>query len=98
MQAMELLSKSVKGKCQRLSPLNVPVSTMPMATCLKCVGMLPVGRLKTLLEAFEAARRAGIHATNQPPVQDSTTEIVGLLSSKGSTKRSLSQEQKASQL
>eukprot|EP00983_Pelagomonas_calceolata_P019562 615740-Pelagomonas_calceolata.AAC.1 len=46
----------------------------------KCVGMLTVDRLKTLLEAYEAARKAGIHATMQPPVQDPATEIMGLLS------------------
>eukprot|EP00983_Pelagomonas_calceolata_P013396 428722-Pelagomonas_calceolata.AAC.1 len=41
--------------------------------------MLTVDRLKTLLKAFEAARRAGSHATIKPPVQDSATEIMGLL-------------------
>eukprot|EP00983_Pelagomonas_calceolata_P029635 928234-Pelagomonas_calceolata.AAC.1 len=46
----------------------------------KCVGMLIVDGLKTLLEAFEAARGAGIHATIQPPVQDPATEITRLLS------------------
>eukprot|EP00983_Pelagomonas_calceolata_P078729 1154354-Pelagomonas_calceolata.AAC.3 len=46
----------------------------------KCVGMLIVDRLRTLLEAYEAARKAGIHATIQPPVQNSATEIMGLLS------------------
>eukprot|EP00983_Pelagomonas_calceolata_P005334 173830-Pelagomonas_calceolata.AAC.1 len=33
----------------------------------KCVGMLTVDRLQTLLEAYEAAKKAGIHATIQPP-------------------------------
>eukprot|EP00983_Pelagomonas_calceolata_P021023 660586-Pelagomonas_calceolata.AAC.1 len=46
----------------------------------KCIGMLTVDILETLLEACEAARKAGIHATIQPPVQDPATEIRGLLS------------------
>eukprot|EP00983_Pelagomonas_calceolata_P016556 522937-Pelagomonas_calceolata.AAC.1 len=46
----------------------------------KCIGVLTIDRLKTLLEAYEAAKKAGLHATIQPPFQDSATEIMGLLS------------------
>eukprot|EP00983_Pelagomonas_calceolata_P029988 938924-Pelagomonas_calceolata.AAC.1 len=33
----------------------------------KCVGMLSIERLQTLIEAYEAAKRAGKHGTIQPP-------------------------------
>eukprot|EP00983_Pelagomonas_calceolata_P068198 1149803-Pelagomonas_calceolata.AAC.2 len=45
----------------------------------KCVGMLTIERLQTLLEAYKAAKKAGMCTTIQPPVQDTATEIVGLL-------------------
>eukprot|EP00983_Pelagomonas_calceolata_P121519 1160807-Pelagomonas_calceolata.AAC.4 len=66
-------------------PAQIPEVTTSECACIynahgKCVGLLTVDRLKTLLKAFEAARRAGIHATTQPLVQDSATEIMGLLS------------------
>ena len=61
----------------------------------KCMGMLTLERLRTLLEAYEAAKRAGIHDTIQPPVQDSATEIMGLLSrQKAHQKKSFCSKQK----
>eukprot|EP00983_Pelagomonas_calceolata_P019138 602046-Pelagomonas_calceolata.AAC.1 len=33
----------------------------------KCVGMLTIERLQTLLKAYGAAKKAGIHTTIQPP-------------------------------
>jgi len=42
--------------------------------------MLTIDRLRTLLEAYGAAQKAGIHDTIQPPVQDPATDIMGLLS------------------
>jgi hypothetical protein len=61
----------------------------------KCMGMLTIERLTTLLEAYEAAKRAGIHATIQPPVQDSASEIMGLLSrQKAQQKNLLAQSKK----
>eukprot|EP00983_Pelagomonas_calceolata_P069059 1150209-Pelagomonas_calceolata.AAC.2 len=62
-------------------PAQMPEVTTPVCACIynangKCAGMLNVDRLKTLLEAYEAARKAGIHATIQPPVQDFATEIM----------------------
>eukprot|EP00983_Pelagomonas_calceolata_P078402 1154239-Pelagomonas_calceolata.AAC.19 len=66
-------------------PAQMPEVTTSKCACIynasgKCVGMLTKDRLKTLLGAFEAARRAGIHAAIQPPVQGPATEIMGLLS------------------
>eukprot|EP00983_Pelagomonas_calceolata_P124402 1161103-Pelagomonas_calceolata.AAC.13 len=61
----------------------------------KCIGMLNVDRLKTLLEAHKAAKKADIHATIQPPVQDSATEIMGLLSRQKAKQKHLCQEQNA---
>eukprot|EP00983_Pelagomonas_calceolata_P042492 1138527-Pelagomonas_calceolata.AAC.1 len=60
----------------------------------KCVGVFTVDRLKTLLKAFGAARRAGIHATIQPPLQDSATEIMGLLYRQKAQQRDLSAKSK----
>eukprot|EP00983_Pelagomonas_calceolata_P012725 406784-Pelagomonas_calceolata.AAC.1 len=50
-----------------------------MASALVC--SLQTG-FKTLLEAYEAAKKAGIHATIQSPFKDAATEIMGLLSQK----------------
>eukprot|EP00983_Pelagomonas_calceolata_P056394 1144577-Pelagomonas_calceolata.AAC.8 len=46
----------------------------------KCIGMLTIERLQILLEAYEAAKMAGMHTTIQPPVQDTAPEVMGLLS------------------
>eukprot|EP00983_Pelagomonas_calceolata_P058339 1145442-Pelagomonas_calceolata.AAC.2 len=46
----------------------------------KSVGMLTVERLQTLLKAYEAAKKARKQTTIRPPVQDTATEITGLLS------------------
>eukprot|EP00983_Pelagomonas_calceolata_P013215 422148-Pelagomonas_calceolata.AAC.1 len=56
--------------------------------------MLTVDRLKTLLEAYEAARKAGIHATIQPLIQDPATEIMGLLSHQKAQQKHLSAKSK----
>eukprot|EP00983_Pelagomonas_calceolata_P054789 1143857-Pelagomonas_calceolata.AAC.1 len=66
-------------------PAQMPEVTTSECACIynangNCVGMLNVDGSKTLVEAYEAAKKAGIHATIQPPVQDSATEIMGLLS------------------
>eukprot|EP00983_Pelagomonas_calceolata_P066635 1149138-Pelagomonas_calceolata.AAC.2 len=45
----------------------------------KCVGMLTFERLRTLLEAYEAAKKAGKHAIIKPRVQDTATKTMGLL-------------------
>eukprot|EP00983_Pelagomonas_calceolata_P056621 1144675-Pelagomonas_calceolata.AAC.4 len=47
-------------------------------------------RLQTLVKAYEAAKKAGIHATIQPPVQDTATEIMGLLSRQKAQQRHIS--------
>eukprot|EP00983_Pelagomonas_calceolata_P030142 944422-Pelagomonas_calceolata.AAC.1 len=60
----------------------------------KCVGMLTIERLQTLLEAYEAAKRAGMHTTIQPPVQDTATEIMGLLSRQKAQEKQLSAKSK----
>eukprot|EP00983_Pelagomonas_calceolata_P011754 378357-Pelagomonas_calceolata.AAC.1 len=56
--------------------------------------MLTVDRLKTLLEAYEAARKAGVHTTIQTPVQDPATEIMGLLSRQKAQQKHLSAKSK----
>eukprot|EP00983_Pelagomonas_calceolata_P016737 526842-Pelagomonas_calceolata.AAC.1 len=56
----------------------------------KCVGMLTIGRLQTLHEAYEAAKKAGMHTTIQPPVQDTATEVMGLLSRQKAQEKQLS--------
>eukprot|EP00983_Pelagomonas_calceolata_P014244 454298-Pelagomonas_calceolata.AAC.1 len=66
-------------------PAQMPEVTTSECACIynaigKCDGILNVNRLKTLLKAYEAARKAGIHATTQPPVQDPATKIMGLIS------------------
>eukprot|EP00983_Pelagomonas_calceolata_P059002 1145735-Pelagomonas_calceolata.AAC.2 len=65
------------------------------ATCFyntngKCAGMLTIERLQTLLEAYKAAKMAGMHTTIQPPVQDTATEIMGLLSCQKAQPKQLS--------
>eukprot|EP00983_Pelagomonas_calceolata_P019924 629472-Pelagomonas_calceolata.AAC.1 len=63
----------------------------------KCVGMLTIDRLQTLpavLEDFEAAKKAGIHATIQPPIQDTATEIMGLLSRQKAKQKHISAKSK----
>ena len=55
-----------------------------LAACIcdtrgKCAGILTPDRLQILLQAYSAARLAGLHDTLQPPVQDEATEIMGLL-------------------
>eukprot|EP00983_Pelagomonas_calceolata_P023389 736764-Pelagomonas_calceolata.AAC.1 len=60
----------------------------------KCVGMLTIERLQTLLEAYEAAKKADMHTTIQPPVQDAATEIMGLLSRQKSQEKQLSTKSK----
>eukprot|EP00983_Pelagomonas_calceolata_P025593 803564-Pelagomonas_calceolata.AAC.3 len=74
---------------------QMPEVTTSECACIynangKCVGVLNVDRLKILLEAYEAARKAGIHTTIQPPVQDSATEIIGLLSRQKAQQQDLS--------
>ncbi len=44
---------------------------------------------RTLLEAYGAAKKAGIHDTIQPPVQDPATEIMGLLSRQKAQQKNL---------
>eukprot|EP00983_Pelagomonas_calceolata_P000572 19358-Pelagomonas_calceolata.AAC.1 len=66
-------------------PAQMPEVITSECACIynahgKCDGMLTIDRLQTLLEAYEAAKNAGIHATIQPPVQDTATKIMGLLS------------------
>eukprot|EP00983_Pelagomonas_calceolata_P015121 480968-Pelagomonas_calceolata.AAC.1 len=56
--------------------------------------MLTIDRLQTLLEAYEAVKKAGIHATIQPPVQDSATGIMGLLSRQKAQQKDLSAKSK----
>eukprot|EP00983_Pelagomonas_calceolata_P062236 1147190-Pelagomonas_calceolata.AAC.4 len=36
-------------------------------------------RLQTMLQAYSAARQAGLHTSVQPPVQNEATEVMGLL-------------------
>eukprot|EP00983_Pelagomonas_calceolata_P000111 3191-Pelagomonas_calceolata.AAC.1 len=43
----------------------------------KCVSVLTIERLQTFLEAYEATKKAGMHTTIQPPVQDTATESIG---------------------
>eukprot|EP00967_Tisochrysis_lutea_P026613 scaffold30721_cov21-Tisochrysis_lutea.AAC.1 len=40
-----------------------------------CVGMLTIERLNTLLEADDPAKKAGVHTTIQPPIQDTATKM-----------------------
>eukprot|EP00983_Pelagomonas_calceolata_P018771 589655-Pelagomonas_calceolata.AAC.1 len=70
---------------QATVPTHMPQVFTCEAACTyntngKCIGMLTMKRLQTLLEAYEAAKMAGMHTTIQPPVQDTTTEIMELLS------------------
>ena len=51
--------------------------------------MLTIDRLRTLLEAYETAKKAGLHDTIQPPVQDPATEIMGLLSRQKAQQKNL---------
>jgi len=44
----------------------------------KCTGMFTTERLSILLECYNAAKAVGLHMI-QLPVQDSATEIMGLL-------------------
>eukprot|EP00983_Pelagomonas_calceolata_P101882 1158746-Pelagomonas_calceolata.AAC.8 len=46
----------------------------------KYVGVLNIKRVQTLLEAYEAVKKRGKQVTVQPPVQDTATEIMGLIS------------------
>eukprot|EP00983_Pelagomonas_calceolata_P028254 884893-Pelagomonas_calceolata.AAC.1 len=53
-------------------PAQMPGITTSECTCVyntngKCMGMLTVDRLRTLLESYKAAKKAGIHDTIQPP-------------------------------
>eukprot|EP00983_Pelagomonas_calceolata_P015812 501244-Pelagomonas_calceolata.AAC.1 len=78
---------------ESLQPDKSDEVAMP-AQMPECVGMLTVDKLKTLLEAFGAARKAGIHATTEPPVQDPATEIMGLLSSQKAQQKHISAQSK----
>eukprot|EP00983_Pelagomonas_calceolata_P037908 1136589-Pelagomonas_calceolata.AAC.2 len=60
----------------------------------KCVGMLTIERLQSLLEAYEAAKKAGKHTTIQPPVQSTATEIMGLLARQKAQQKQLSAKSK----
>eukprot|EP00983_Pelagomonas_calceolata_P005659 186020-Pelagomonas_calceolata.AAC.2 len=56
--------------------------------------MLTIGKFKILVKAYEAAKKAGTHATIQPPVQDTATEIMGLLSCQMAQEMQLSAKSK----
>eukprot|EP00983_Pelagomonas_calceolata_P033349 1044102-Pelagomonas_calceolata.AAC.1 len=56
--------------------------------------MLTIDRLQTLLEAFESAKKAGIHTTIQPSVKDTANEIMGLLSRQKAQQKHLSDQSK----
>eukprot|EP00983_Pelagomonas_calceolata_P016852 530578-Pelagomonas_calceolata.AAC.1 len=80
-------------------PAQMPEVITSECACIynahgNCVGMLNIDRLKTLLEAYEAAKKAGIYATTQPSVQDPATEIMGLLSRQKAQQRHLSAKNK----
>ena len=65
-------------------PIPLPEAITCEAACIynidgKCAGMLSKQRLTTLLDAYNAAKAAGIHNLIQPPVQDPATEMMGLL-------------------
>ena len=75
-------------------PAKMPEVTTSECACVyntlgKCVGMLTIDRLRTLLEAYEASKEAGFHDTIQPPVQDPATEIMGLLSRQKAQQKNL---------
>eukprot|EP00983_Pelagomonas_calceolata_P008108 263316-Pelagomonas_calceolata.AAC.1 len=74
---------------------QVPEVTTSECACIynangNCVGMFNVDRFKTLVQAYEAARKEGIHAKIHPPVQGSATEIMGLLSCQKAQQKHLS--------
>ena len=63
---------------------KIPLATTTHAACIydtrgKCAGILTPDRLQILLQAYSAARQAGLHDSIQPPVQNEATEIMGLL-------------------
>eukprot|EP00983_Pelagomonas_calceolata_P026950 847017-Pelagomonas_calceolata.AAC.1 len=65
-----------------------------MANALACSLSGTIERLQTLLEAYGASKRAGKQGTIQPPVQDTATEIMGLLSSQKAQQKQLSTNSK----
>eukprot|EP00983_Pelagomonas_calceolata_P022185 697532-Pelagomonas_calceolata.AAC.1 len=80
-------------------PARMPEVTTSECACIytahgKCAGMLTIDRLQTLLEAYEAAKKAGIYATIQPPVQDAATEIMGQLSRQKDQQKHISAKSK----
>eukprot|EP00983_Pelagomonas_calceolata_P049395 1141504-Pelagomonas_calceolata.AAC.1 len=84
---------------QAAAPIQIPEVFTCESACIfntngTCVGMLIIERLQTLLEAYEAAKKAGKHDTIQPPVQDTATEIMGLLSRQKAQQKHLSARSK----
>eukprot|EP00983_Pelagomonas_calceolata_P054228 1143620-Pelagomonas_calceolata.AAC.2 len=84
---------------QATVPTHMPQVFTCEAACIyntngKCIGMVTTERLQTLLEAYEAAKKAGMHATIQPHVQESATEIMGLLSRQKAQQKYLSAKSK----
>ena len=63
---------------------KIPLAFNAQAACIydtkgKCAGIITPHRLQILLQAYSAARQAGLHTSIQPPVQNEATEIMGLL-------------------
>eukprot|EP00983_Pelagomonas_calceolata_P024112 758385-Pelagomonas_calceolata.AAC.1 len=80
-------------------PAHMPEVLTRESACIcntngKCVGMLNIESLQTLVEAYEATKKAGKHNTIQPPAQDIATEIMGLLSRQKTQQKQLSAKSK----
>eukprot|EP00983_Pelagomonas_calceolata_P021951 689332-Pelagomonas_calceolata.AAC.1 len=73
-RSVDLMKESLQPETsdEVTMPAQMPKVITSECACIynargKCVGMLTIDRLQTLLEAYEAAKKAGIHATIQPP-------------------------------